>query len=99
MSYDVGNPAEVKERKTKTELSREREIEELRQLLETYGGRSYIWRLLDMCGVYKTSFTGNSTTFFNEGRRDIGLRILEELFEASPNVYTLMRSEAIERDK
>lgn len=97
--YDAGDPSDVKKRKTKAQLRKEREREELRQILETYGGRAYVWRLLEKCGVYKISMTGNSYTFFNEGKREVGLEVLAEVFDANPNVYTLMRQEAVERDK
>lgn len=97
--FDAGEPGQVKARKTKAELRKEAEVEYLRSLLETYGGRATVWRWLEWCGVYKTSFTGNSETFFKEGMRNIGLKILEEVFEASPNIYGLMRAEAVEREK
>ena len=95
--FNAGNVTEVKKRKTKAQLSKEQETEEFKEILSTYGGRAYIWRLLEMCGVYKTSFTGNSTTFLNEGKRQIGLRVIEDIFEAAPDRYTQIRMEAVER--
>ncbi|MDI9505523.1 MAG: portal protein, partial [Bacillota bacterium] len=36
-------------------------------------------------GMFTTSFTGNSTTFFNEGARNAALRIFAAICEASPD--------------
>ena len=73
--------------------------EELRVLLSNYGGRAFYWRLLGECGVYKRSFTGDNVTFFNEGKRHIGLWMMEELFTSCPEMFILMQSEALKREE
>lgn len=40
-------------------------------------GRMVLWDILEFCGVFRSSFTGNSKTYFNEGQRDVGLYILK----------------------
>ncbi len=91
---DTGNPRDVKRRKTKAQLQRERETEELRKLLEYPIMRAFVWRLLEQCGVYHTSFTGEgATTFFNEGKRQVGLWMLEEIFASDKNAYSVMQIE------
>jgi len=42
-------------------------------------GRIVLWDILDFAGVFRPTFTGNSRTYFNEGRRDMGLYILTML--------------------
>lgn len=97
--YDTGEETQVKQKKTKAQLNREREIEALRNILSTYDGRAFLWRLLEECGIYTSSFTGNSTTFFNEGKRHVGLWTLNEIMDVNPNLYQQMRVEAVERNK
>lgn len=97
--YDTGEETQVKRKKTKAQLIRERETEALRSILSTFDGRAFLWRLLEECGIYTSSFTGNSTTFFNEGKRHIGLWTLNEIMEVDPNAYMKMKVEAVERDK
>lgn len=97
--YDAGEETQVKQKKTKAQLNRERETESLRSILSSYDGRAFLWRLLEECGIYTSSFTGNSTTFFNEGKRHIGLWTLNEVMEVDPNAYHKMKVEAVERDK
>jgi hypothetical protein len=72
------------------------EIEDIKVVLSTRAGRRFIWRHLTNAGIFQTTFTGNSATFFNEGRRDIGLKILAEVNAASPESYLQMMKEANE---
>jgi hypothetical protein len=94
--YDVGDEAEVKKRKTKAELRREQEIEDIRRALSNKATRNLIWRILGECGLYRLSFTGNSETFFKEGRRSIGQWLLNELNETDPKIYISLLSDNIE---
>jgi hypothetical protein len=92
---NVGDRRQVKDRKVLHRLRREREIEKLGQMLKDKDNRAFVWRILERCGVYQTSFTGNdATTNFNEGKRQIGLMILEELAEVDPSAFSLMQQEA-----
>jgi hypothetical protein len=97
MSEPIVNSADenqVKTRKSKDELKRSQELNDLKSILDKDFGRRYIWRLLETCGVYRSSFTGNSTTFFNEGERNIGLKILAEIGEADPDAISKMMKES-----
>ena len=40
-------------------------------------GRQVLYHILSLCEIYHSAFTGNSTTFFNEGKREIGLRLID----------------------
>ncbi len=93
----VGNASDsqqVKNAKRSEESKRNQELNDVEFVLSTPQGRRFLWRLLGVCHVFKTSFTGNSTTFFNEGKRDIGLRLLADINEASPDSYLKMMQEA-----
>lgn len=91
--YDAGSEKHVAKKKTKASLLKQQRDEDMTKLLSEAYGRRIMWRMLERCGIYKTSFTGNSTTFFNEGRRAVGLETLEEIIASSPTSYTLMQSE------
>lgn len=67
--------------------------EDLKWIMSNKRGRRFIWRLLSTAGIYRTSFTGNSTTFFNEGMRNLGLMILQEIHEVCPDQYAEMVKE------
>lgn len=75
------------------------ELDDFRWLMEDKRGRRTVWRLLERTGVYRTSFTGNSETFFREGQRNIGLAILSLLHEACPEKYAIMHKEQRENGR
>ena len=47
----------------------------LQNLLETEDGRWFIARLLKTEGLHTSGFTGNSSTYYNEGRRSVAVDI------------------------
>lgn len=67
-------------------------LEDLSDVLRTTSGRRVVWTLLQHCGIYATSFTGNSGTFFNEGRRSVGLKLLRDT-QYHPELFLKMQAE------
>lgn len=92
--YDAGDESSVKKKKTKDELQKQTKKDDLIWVLSDPRGRRVVWRLLERCGIYKNSFTGNSHTFFNEGRRAVGLETLIEINDADPKAFSVMATEA-----
>lgn len=98
---NVDEQKQVKKRKKKWQLDREREVEELKHILSTSGGRWLLWRILEKCGLYQTT-TNVSNPYVmahKSGQRDLGIWLLKEILEADQNGYTMIMSEAKERDK
>lgn len=64
-------------------------------------GRAYIWAVLEQCGIFRTSFAREHphTTSFNEGQRNVGLRVLNDVMRFDANSLTLMQAEDTERLK
>lgn len=91
---NIADEAQVKDGAKKGKYRRDRELDDVKKILETDHGRRFMWRYLGLAGVFQTSFTGNSTTFFNEGKRDIGLKMLADVTEAKPDAYIQMANEA-----
>ena len=76
-----------------------RDVEDFKWVMSNRRGRRFAHRLLDQCGVFRSSFTGNSTTFFNEGQRNIGLQVLAMVNEHTPDAYVLMLKEHKEDER
>jgi hypothetical protein len=57
-------------------------------------GRRVIRRLLEHTGVFRSSMTGNSQTFFNEGVRSVGLKLMNLINSSDLDNYVLMLKEA-----
>lgn len=75
------------------ELKARQEVEDLKWLMAHQSGRRYVAKLLEITGIYRSSFTGNSETFFREGQRNVGLRIVGEIHEHCPDAYVKMLKE------
>ena len=74
-------------RLTKDEKERAILCANVRRVAETEYGKEVIWEILGMCNIYGESFTGNSQTFFLEGKRSVGLEFLQLLEDSDPTLY------------
>ena len=95
----IGNAERAQRDKAIDRLKRRQYEEDLRWFLHGARGRRVMWGLLSVCGVFRSSFTGNSETFFREGERNIGLRYMKDIMELCPDALTLMTNEARENER
>lgn len=77
----------------KHSATRQQEVADIKWLMAHKQGRRYVWRLLEKAGVYRTSFTGNSETFFREGQRNMGLFVLSDVMEVAAENFAKMLEE------
>jgi hypothetical protein len=99
MEYDAGDELAVKQKKTKAQLRQEREQEEVRALLQVPGNRYFLWKLLSRCKLFDTSSHLDAHAMaIHSGRRDVGIELLKEITEASPDILYTMKMEANDRD-
>lgn len=96
----VGNAADVQQvRKAAQTDKRERvkQLEDVRQILATQVGRRFVWRYLQECGVFQSSFhPSGSQLYYNEGMRNVGLMLMADINESSPDAYQTMLKESKE---
>jgi hypothetical protein len=93
--FNAGDPADVRDRETAARRERNKQLDDLRDVLATQAGRRVMWRLLDHCGVFRSTFTGHGgRDAFNEGARNVGLFILTELTDADADVFATMLKES-----
>jgi len=62
----------------------------IESIADTTQGREFLWWLFELCGVFGSSYTGNSDTYFNEGRRAIGNEVLHRLVKVRPEIFQAM---------
>ncbi len=91
--HDTGDERDVKARKKAFKLAHEREVEELRQILQTRGGRAFVWRTLSKCGIFRSPVTDALETFRELGRGDVGRELLEEVFTSDAEAFIIMMRE------
>lgn len=66
----------------RSERIQKAEQEDIRALMERPEFRRYLRRYLEITSVFRTTFTGNSETFFREGQRSIGTTMFGEFHMA-----------------
>ena len=72
--YIEGQKKELRNRELNEEL-----ILSYKAVMNTPDGKRVLWDILEMCGVFQLSMTGNSMTYFKEGKRSIGLYLMTML--------------------
>lgn len=78
------------------EVQVQRALEErCRAVMATEEGRNWVWDLLCQCGIYRVSHVPGDPTqsAFNEGGRNIGLMVLAELKEQTPDLCDIMEQQ------
>ena len=81
---------QIKIEREKNKFKQDTEDNDLKFLLASDQGRRFIWNMLEKCGVFKSSFTGSSETFFLEGQRNIGLKLMSDIMRVDPDSYLKM---------
>lgn len=94
-----GNPATSKAAQRAHEaLVEQRDLRrkaDVRAVMDTPAGRRFVWAQIEVPGTFGPSFTGNSGTFFNEGKRDVGIKLMVEVQADCPELYVVMLTEAL----
>ena len=101
--YDTSDPEQVAQAERMVNLRAEQEREHVRAVLSTYEGRAFFWILLSSTGALDDSptiFPGEMpmTMAWNEGRRSVGMWGRDWVFTAAPEMYMVMKREAVERE-
>ena len=90
---NASDPQQIAEIEGKAKRKQSQDNLDLLWVMSSPEGRRFVWRILEGAGLYRLSYTGNSETFFNEGQRNIGLKLLSELQKVSPDEYVKMTQE------
>ncbi len=98
--YDSSDPEQVAMAERAGELRLGGELEMVRRVVSTYEGRAFISMLLQETGLRRSSFVGEfpMTMARNEGRREIGIWGEDLVFTVAPEMYNMMRREAVDRE-
>lgn len=81
---------EVEQQKFMTSIVNTREA--FKEVLSTERGQQVIWGILMSCNIYASTFSPNSWQAFNEGRRSIGLELIEQIVASSPEAWVNMQA-------
>ncbi len=78
---------------------RTRENAAIRDVMQSEGGRAFVWWVLEQAGIFKVSADISGTpnaelrTYFNEGRRNLGNELVVRLNQVDQELYQEMERE------
>ena len=82
--YNAADEQQVNSQQAKASSEREQELDDVKQLLKTPFGKRFMRRLFEEGMIFHSTFTGNSRTFFNEGRRSLTLKFFADVTQVAP---------------
>lgn len=62
-------------------------VADMRELFKQPAARDLLWHVLSSCNVWGGIFTGNSQTYFLEGKRQVGIELLQLMEEVDPTLF------------
>jgi hypothetical protein len=92
--FDASDPKQVKKREAAQAFRESEQRKVLKELLDKPAGRAWLWDLLVLAHVFETSFSENPHRMaWNEGERNLGLRLLTQITTVSPDAFVQMMRE------
>jgi hypothetical protein len=99
MDYDLDSVEDVEDQrkaKSQREAAKKAEDEDLRWLMANKRGRRVVWRLLEQAAVFRPSFNSDALVMaFNEGTKDQGRRLLQQVQVVCSDLYFEMTKENV----
>lgn len=89
----------VSETARKKEILLQRDIDDIRFVMDSAQGRRVIWAVLEQGKVFSACFAGDpQVTAFNEGQRNLALALFQRVMAHCPEQYLKMAAEASEQE-
>lgn len=93
-TFEDENERQAEDVKTKAANLDRTEIEDIKWLMSSPRGRRLVWWILEITGIYRTSFSSTrNVTDFNEGGRNVGLKVLARVNDHCLDQYEVMFQE------
>jgi hypothetical protein len=90
----AGQQLDKREAEERRRIARAREIADLKWLMRSPRGRRLMWRFMTMSRTFQLSFSPNAMQMaFNEGNRNLGLQLLDEVMTLCPELFPVMQKE------
>lgn len=90
----VGNAADagqVREAKKRAKLAEKELLNDMVTVLDLPAGRRLVKHYLGFCGVFRGGRSPDDELRFNEGMRNVGLKLLHHVEQARPDLISIMR--------
>lgn len=88
---DTSDPKAVNKSRKRAARSRAERLKFISAAMSHEEGRAWFYDILLFCKIFQSPYSEDPyRTYFQLGHQNIGLKILEDLQEASPDEYLLM---------
>ena len=94
--YNASDEAQVNERREGEKLGQIAFEESFKKVMQTPDGRRVFRHLLGYTGIRGLSYTGSAQTYFNEGKRAVGIFLEGIMEDLTPNEFLELFREGIE---
>lgn len=93
--YDPTDPDAVASEERRLAREHQAALADLRAVLALAEGRRWLWRLLAHAELFRSSFDADNParTAYREGRRGVGLWLLDEMAQADPAAFPSLVAE------
>ena len=100
LSYDASNEEDIQRAKSAAGRRKKAEADVIRKIMHTPECRAWIYSWLDVCHIFTTSFVKGQldVVAFHEGERNVGLRLMSAVTNASVDLYITMMKEHRQND-
>jgi hypothetical protein len=91
--------AQAQHQRDRAERIQAAQLADVAALMNLPAFRRYAKRYLTICNVFTSTFTGNSETFFKEGRRAVGTTMFGEIMQTAPERFAELMAEPMPDDE
>lgn len=99
---NVDNASDREQVKKARKREKRKEIQDrkdVQDLLGTPFGRRFLWRYLAKCNVFSTLQGPSPQIHYEEGFRQVGLDMMNDIIDANPNALIEMMAASNEKNK
>lgn len=94
---NAADEAQIKEADVQSKNRKNRDLDDLKYVLQSAQGRRFLWRLLGECRVHNSIFNTNALTqSHSSGKQDVGHFIMGEIIRSDEDAFLRMMKESKE---
>lgn len=99
MADNASDRKDIRRREKQAKIDDAQHAAVTREIMSTAQGRTWMWTQLSRCHVFVTTFVPGDalSSAFNEGERNIGQQLLNEITDTCPDQFIQAMREAHER--
>jgi hypothetical protein len=94
----ASDPRSIRRQERLVRDLREAGIQDIKATLQHDYARRWLWRILEMCGTFRSVSANSSAIYQNAAQQDIGLDLVRDIRAADPALMRLLQEEADARE-